>query len=196
MNSIILTKTYGELPLNKAEIFRYAGAKELDGSLSALLEDCLKEAEGLIDYRVCYRELTVTVKGGVCDFGIFKTESQKLAKNLSGCQKAVLFAATLGVGIDRLITKYSTLSPAKALIFQAIGAERIEALCDTFCQDLILEGGLTLKPRFSPGYGDLSLDTQKEIFKLLDCSRKIGLTLNGSLLMSPTKSVTAFVGVI
>ena len=29
---------------------------------------------------------------------------------------------------------------------------------------------------------------------MLDCPRKIGLTLNDSLLMSPTKSVTAIVG--
>jgi len=52
-----------------------------------------------------------------------------------------------------------------------------------------------LKPRFSPGYGDLPLETQREIFDVLDCSRRIGLMLNDSLLMSPTKSVTAFVGV-
>ncbi|MBQ7879735.1 MAG: Vitamin B12 dependent methionine synthase activation subunit, partial [Clostridia bacterium] len=38
------------------------------------------------------------------------------------------------------------------------------------------------------------LQTQKEMFALLDCERKIGLTLTESLLMSPTKSVTAFVG--
>jgi 5-methyltetrahydrofolate--homocysteine methyltransferase len=29
----------------------------------------------------------------------------------------------------------------------------------------------------------------------LDCNRKIGLTLNDSLLMSPSKSVTALIGV-
>ena len=36
---------------------------------------------------------------------------------------------------------------------------------------------------------------QKDIFKVLDCERKIGLTLNESLLMSPSKSVTAIVGI-
>lgn len=52
-----------------------------------------------------------------------------------------------------------------------------------------------LKPRFSAGYGDLPLEVQKDIFRVLDCPRKIGLTLNDSLLMSPTKSVTAIVGI-
>ena len=51
-----------------------------------------------------------------------------------------------------------------------------------------------LEPRFSPGYGDLPLSAQKNIFAVLDPERRIGLTLNSSLLMSPSKSVTAFVG--
>ena len=55
--------------------------------------------------------------------------------------------------------------------------------------------GKFLKPRFSPGYGDLPLEMQRDIFRVLDCSRKIGLTLNESLLMSPSKSVTAIVGI-
>ena len=90
--------------------------------------------------------------------------------------------------------RYTSLSPAKALFFQAIGAERIESLCDTFCAEL-KENGLQLRPRFSPGYGDLPLDLQKDLFRVLDCSRKIGLTLNESLLMSPSKSVTAIIGI-
>ena len=72
---------------------------------------------------------------------------------------------------------------------QALGAERVEALCDAFCAEF--EGA---KMRFSPGYGDLPLDTQRALFALLDCPRKLGLTLNESLLMSPSKSVTAIMG--
>ena len=55
--------------------------------------------------------------------------------------------------------------------------------------------GLHTRARFSPGYGDLKLSSQKDIFRVLDCSRKIGLSLNDSLLMSPSKSVTAIIGV-
>ena len=82
-------------------------------------------------------------------------------------------------------------------MLQAIGAERIEALCDVFCEKIRLDAesaGLFPRPRFSPGYGDFPLELQKDIFRVLDCSRKIGLTLNESLLMSPSKSVTAVIG--
>ena len=79
-------------------------------------------------------------------------------------------------------------------MFQAIGAERIEAVCDCFCDEIKKEFVCSLKPRFSPGYGDLSLETQKQLFSILDCERQLGISLNSSLLMSPSKSVTAFVG--
>ena len=80
-------------------------------------------------------------------------------------------------------------------MFQSIGAERIENLCDLLCCDLSNEMGVKFKNRFSAGYGDLSLSTQKDIFKILDVTKNIGVSLNNSLLMSPTKSVTAFVGI-
>jgi cobalamin-dependent methionine synthase I len=76
---------------------------------------------------------------------------------------------------------------------QAIGAERIEALCDVVCAELKEIYG-SVGDRFSPGYGDFSLTAQRDIFTMLGCEKRIGLTLNDSLLMSPTKSVTAIIG--
>ena len=51
-----------------------------------------------------------------------------------------------------------------------------------------------LVSRYSPGYGDLPLETQTAVFKALDCERTIGVTLTESLLMRPSKSVTAVIG--
>ena len=104
----------------------------------------------------------------------------------------MLFAATIGVGMDRLIARYSALSPSKALALEAIGDERVESLCDYY-NDLVADEYKVNAPRFSAGYGDLDLSLQKDIFKALPCAN-IGLTLNDSLLMSPSKSVTAIIG--
>lgn len=190
-----MLKTYQEPPFCEKEILRYAGCKSYDEELLQLLRACIKEVRGKLSYKVCYRELPVTITEETCDFGCLTMQSQNLAKNLKDCKTAILFAATLGVEIDRLIAKYGRISPSKALLFQAIGAERIEALCDIFCEDMAKEKGVALKPRFSPGYGDLSLESQKDIFQILDCFKRIGVSLNDSLLMSPSKSVTAFVGI-
>ena len=133
--------------------------------------------------------------GIVCCFDSFSVRSEQLAKNLQGCSKVLLLAATAGVGIDRLIGKYGRIAPSKALMFQAIGTELVEAICDAFSKEYEETYHCVLRPRFSPGYGDLALETQKDIFAVLEPARKIGLTLNDSLLMSPSKSVTAFAGI-
>lgn len=181
----IYVKTYAEPAINRREALRYAGCALPTEEVSALLEECIAEAKEQLSYKVCYG---IFPKNG-------EITSKALEKNLSGCSKVILFAATVGLPFDRLIMKYGKLSPAKGLIMQAFGAERIEALCDEFCEDIAKELGAQLKPRFSPGYGDLPLSFQREIFKVLDCPRKIGLSLNESLLMSPSKSVTAIVGI-
>lgn len=194
MNSVILSKTYTEPPFCEKEILRYAGCKEDSEEISSTLKECINEVKDKLTYKVCYRELPIKTDGNICDFGVFSVQSKDLSFNIKECERVILFAATVGVEIDRLIGKYGRLSPVKALMLQAIGAERIEALCDAFCADIEEEYDMGSKPRFSPGYGDLPLSAQKDIFAVLDPQRRIGLTLNSSLLMSPSKSVTAFVG--
>ena len=194
MNSVILSKSYTELPFCEKEILRYAGCKKADNEISALVKSCIDEINDKLTYKVCYRQFDVKIGDDFCDFGAFTLRSKNLALNLNGCKSAILFAATIGVGIDRLIAKYGRISPSKALMFQAIGSERIEALCDAFCADISKEYNVGTKPRFSPGYGDLPLSAQKDMFAVLSPEKQIGLTLTDSLLMSPSKSVTAIVG--
>ena len=186
---MVLTKEYTGMPVDRREILRYALCRQADEAMETLLDECLEEALPVLSYRVCWTEVSVAVEGRRVRLGDMELTSRTLAKHLAGCEKAVVFAATVGVGIARLIAKYGHISPAKGLLLQAIGTERIEALCDAFCAEL--EGG---KARFSPGYGDLKLMAQQDIFALLDCPKRIGLTLNDSLIMSPSKSVTAIVG--
>ena len=165
--------------VNRTEALRYAGVREASVEIEALLDSCIAETENSFSYKVCYAEV----------------EKDSLPKDLSSlsflenCKKTIIFAATVGLEIDRLIKKYSVISPSRALMLQALGAERIEALCDAFCQ-----GFPNAAQRYSPGYGNFTLENQSYIFSLLNPSRHIGLTLNTSLLMSPSKSVTAIFG--
>ncbi|TCS79138.1 cobalamin-dependent methionine synthase-like protein [Muricomes intestini] len=123
--------------------------------------------------------------------------SKNLRKNLKGCNKIVLFGATLGIGVDRLIRRASLTDMAKAVVLQACAAAMLEEYCDE-CQDNIgrelKPQGLYLRPRFSPGYGDFDIQYQAVLMQMLDCAKKIGLTMTDSFMMSPTKSVTAVIG--
>ena len=186
-------------PINEREVLRYMGARDATDEVSSLLAECIEESKSAITPRACFRAFDLRRDGTVLDLSFAKTDSTSLSKALCGCDRVILFAATVGLGIDRLINRYSRLSPARAVCFGAIGAERIEALCDVLCQQLAKEygeQGRELRPRFSPGYGDLPLSLQRDIFDALGCPKRIGLSLNESLLMTPTKSVTAIVGVV
>ncbi|MCR4955218.1 MAG: Vitamin B12 dependent methionine synthase activation subunit [Lachnospiraceae bacterium] len=197
---MIYTKVFTLPPFNEAEIRRYAGIgrETLDAqSVEDCLSQCMNETKDIFQGTVCYVTVPIRVCGDEVDLQFAKVKSKALAKNLSGCEKAVVFAATAGIQIDRLIVKYQKKSISKALFMQAIGAERVESLCDVFCDWLKEEGEKQknyLRPRFSPGYGDLPLEFQKDMVKVLDCTKKIGVSLNESLLMTPSKSVTAIVG--
>ena len=198
MENTVFVRTYTAPEYDKKEILRFAGMKGASDEVNALIDECIAELGEKLVFKVCFCNVNVCVCDNVLDLGFAKVPSKDLAKNLENCNSAVLFAATVGIEIDRLIARYATLSPVKSLIFQAIGAERVESLCDMFNVQIVSEAeqtGKKCRPRFSPGYGDLPLGIQKEIFRVLDCPRKIGLSLNESMLMSPSKSVTAFIGI-
>jgi hypothetical protein len=178
--------------LPEREILRYA--KCGGDTLPAEAKSCLNSLPPTVCGRVCWAVFDVAETDAGLDLGFTVTDSKQLKKNLSGCKKIVLFAATAGVEFDRQVLKYERVSPAKALWYQSIGAAYVESVCDTFCKELTEKYGGT-RPRFSPGYGDLPLAMQKDIFTALQCEKQIGVTLNDDLFMTPTKSVTAIVGI-
>ena len=183
---IVNIENFKEPPFCEKEILRYSGCKKENDEVLSLMHSAISEVRSLLCYRVCWCESSAKIQDNTCDFDFFSTKSSSLAKSIKGADRVILFGATIGVELDRLIAKYSSISPARALMMQAIGTERIEALCDAFCQ----KHGCNR--RFSPGYGDLPLDLQKDLFKILSCEKHIGLYLTESLMMSPSKSVTAF----
>ncbi len=193
MRVAVFVREFDTPRLDTREILRYLGCREESEKTEALIDECLAMSLPTLCYKVCSCELALRLDGKCVTLGSARVESQALAARLAGCERAVVFAATVGFELDRLISKYSRLSPARAVCLQAIGAERVEALCDAFC--LSLGEKYSLRPRFSPGYGDLSLELQRHICELLFASKHIGVGVNESLLLSPSKSVTAIVGI-
>lgn len=194
---MVQVRRYGQPPVDMAEVLRYAACRQATEEVEALAKAAVEEAKDAIRMQVCWLETPLQVEGERIDLGFLQAHTPTLANHLRGCEKAVVFGATVGLELDRRIARCGRLSPAKGLMLQAFGAERVEALCDAFCADLAAEyalQGLHTRTRFSPGYGDLPLEHQKEIFAALQCGKHIGLYLNDSCLMSPVKSVTAIVG--
>ena len=196
--SAIFVKEYPAPEVNRREILRYMQAKSDDSALDALIDRALALSLDKLSYKVCFAEFPVIECDGTLDLGFAKTDSRDLKKCLDGCDSVILFAATVSIELDRLILRHSRLEPSMALCLQAIGSERVEALCDAFCDDMADQysaQGKHLRPRFSAGYGDLPLELQREIIATLNTPKNIGVSLNESLLMSPSKSVTAIIGI-
>ena len=88
---------------------------------------------------------------------------------------------------------------AEASFLNAIGAAAVEDVCDRLNDELrqfAASEGKSVRPRYSPGYGDYDLENQRGIFSLLEPAKHIGLTLKDNLIMVPEKSVTAVVGIV
>ena len=192
----VLIRTYDAPPWDRRETLRYAGVREDTDAFDAELAECAERLFGELTYGVCYRELPVE-RDGACPALCPEGTPPALAARLFGCESVILLAATVGLAPDRHMARLSAY-PAKALWIQAAATERVEALCDLFEAELGEEKrreGKSLLRRFSPGYGGLPLTLQKNLLAVLDGGRAIGLTLGENLLMSPTKSVTAMIGV-
>lgn len=144
----------------------------------------------------CLTKCNTGVRSHCLTFADVTIPSIDLSRNLENCNKVTLLAATIGPLVDALIRRAQATDPVKASIFQATGAMYIEKVVDYINGQIKKDAALSnmnCKPRYSPGYGDVPLTIQKDFFRLLPCT-KIGLTLMDTLIMSPEKSVTAFVG--
>lgn len=184
-----------------SEVLRYLGYKKaatVTEEISRIIEKSMDEMLQFISPQAVFDifDLVENTNDRI-HFADVEIISNNLGTNLKECKKVALLAATIGPRVDLEIKRQQHIEPVKAAVMQSVGAMYIEKLVDFTNLEIkkaASEINANCKPRFSPGYGDLSLDIQKDFFRLLPCS-KIGLSLMDTLIMSPEKSVTAFVGI-
>ena len=186
----------GVIPFDEKEILHYAMLPSFAPPPEELpLKESLEAAKGAAQCRAVWCRFPLKRNGDELDLGFAKTTSKGLRRHLEGCEEIILFACTAGAEMDRRITRAKLGSPAKGLLMHAIGAQQVEGGCDRLCERLkerFPEKQLT--DRFSPGYGDLPLEMQRDVMEALDCAGILGITLTDSLLMIPGKSVTGIIG--
>lgn len=188
------------LNINRKEIYRYLGVRrgDPDERTREIVEECIDELMQVITPRMVYRIFPLSFpEDGSIDFTCFQVRSRSLLKNLKGCDKILIFAATIGERVDLLLRRYNKLEVSRGVIMQAASAATIEAYCNEINRDFkekAAQKGYFLRPRFSPGYGDFPIECQRLISDVLKMEKNCGITLTDSLLMMPSKSVTAVIG--
>ena len=159
-------------------------------AFESIISVCLKK----IQPACCYVNVPLSVENDFISLGFVTIKSTDLAKNLSDCKEAFVFASTLGHTIDRHLLSLSQLSPADFFVADAVCSAIAEKVCDVAQAKLL--SGRKNKPRFSPGYGDFDISLQKDVLSALAAQKLLGITLTDSFLMLPRKSITAVVGVL
>lgn len=190
------------LQIRRREIYRYLGIKDgrPDPQTADLVESVISELFKVIrpsEFHQVYPLRIADDGKHTVDLGCFTTCSRSLEKNLRGCREVIIFAATIGAGVDLLLRRYGLTVASRGVVMQAASAEFIESWCNQVNDTLKEEAGMSglyLRPRFSPGYGDFPLDSQRDIFRALQPEKRVGIVLTDSLLMLPSKSVTAVIG--
>ncbi len=183
--------------ISRREALRYMGWR--DGKPDAAMEAVLSENETSLReamvIRAVYTRCSVIHKANGVSVGGLFLESNALSKNLEGCREAFVFAVTLGLETDRLIRRREHRSVTDAVALDALASAAAEGACELLCRRLSEEAAAPLRPRFSAGYGDLSITCQQSLLNLADARKQIGVYLTDAHLMIPAKSVSAIVGI-
>ena len=186
------------LKIKTKEILRYMQCKEETDSIKSVIE----KITPIVYDELCLKGSFVYLPIQCNEVGIYISDTSlksfSLAKNLKECNAAVVFALSCGINIDRLIKKYSASSTLDAFCINAIATAAIEEYANSFClemAEIFKNEGLYTRPRFSPGYGDLAIESQTTFLNLTDARRLVGITLTENYMMMPSKSVTAIMGI-
>ena len=184
--------------INRAEVLRYLGYKGIgaDETINSLIDECAEVLKAAVP-RYVYRVVDVTqVDEGVRLEGTSVTlKGNSIKEHLKGCNKAALIAVTISDGIDRMLRVMQASDLAKAVISDSMASAAIEQVCDkveAVIKEELPEYNQTF--RFGIGYGDLPLSQQGEFLKILNAPKLIGLNIGKTDMMTPTKSVTAVIG--
>lgn len=188
---------YNEIPESQLQLNINEAAARLKTSreyTNDLIQQCDQRLRRELDckYTAVRVDVSFPMENQI-DIGFGGVQSRSLYKNLYGCKEAFIFAVTIGYGVDRLLKRLSVTSMAEHFITDALASAYAESACDM--ADAEIKGDLICRPRFSPGYGDLPLEIQPKILETVDAGRRLNITLGKTLLMSPSKSITAIMGI-
>lgn len=170
---------------------------ELDERLTALLDECEAELLKAARPRYVWRIFDIErSEGGIslsgCDFLLVGSD---IARHLNGCEKAAITAATLSAEVDRLLKRLQLFDTAKAVAADALASVFAEETSEQARQAVLQEmPGYYATWCYASGYGDFPQYQTVQLLSAVDGSRKIGINVTSSNIMTPQKSIVGVVG--
>lgn len=173
-----------------------AGTEEKIRAALARLEEQMDEAEVLLlkaaEPCFAYR---------ILEEGELDIMGESIRRHLEGCGRLAIMAVTLGEGVDRLIDEtqrnriaLGAVIDSGASVMTELAAQEATGQIRAEIAALYDNEPVFMTGRFSPGYGDAPLEMQIQLLQLLDAEETLGIHLSKGLMMSPSKSITAIIG--
>lgn len=183
--------------ISKSEAARYMGVRgEIDSRTAYLLEKYEPAVRAALRPAYVYREAEISRNNGEIQILGINMTGESIKNHLKGCQRAVIFAATVSAAADTLIRQTSVSDAAGALAVDCLCSSAVEQVCGKVEDEIFSDINAVYRTwRFSPGYGDLPIQLQREFLAALNAQRRIGLTVTESCMLLPAKSVTAVIGI-
>lgn len=195
------------IEIDEREVLRYLQYKDQDieSNLLDKIKQCIKKTKEIINPRFICRKYEIkktkfyNKKNEVYLEGSnLILQSNDVYNLLLECDECILMSVTLGLEVEREIRKLTYTDLTRGIIIDACTTTAIEEVCDIvqakIAQKLLKEDKY-ITSRYSPGYGDLSIEKNLDINNLLNSQKEIGLTVTDSGIMIPRKSVVALIGV-
>lgn len=184
--------------IDKSEALRYMGVKGSKGlELLAEMSEVEKELLTYYSPMYCYKKYSIFP----CDNGIkldgasIKLYGKDIKNHLRCCNELIVLACTISFKVDKYIKLLQLTDMKKALMADSLASALIEQVCDLAELEIKkLYPDSSMTTRYSPGYGDFDISMQKILSNLLNTQKNIGLFVNESYMMIPSKSVIAVIG--
>lgn len=188
--------------IDKNEVLRYMGYKnqEIDEILDKKIDSCIDriKRDAKPRYTMAEYDIENVEEGILVSKSTFILKGNDIKRHLKGCNKVILLAATLGGEVDKVIKLNERICLEDGIILDTCATTLIESFCDNIEKEILAskkKEGKSITFRYSPGYGDLPIECQRDFVGVVEGSRKIGLCSTSNNILIPRKSVTAIIGV-
>ncbi|MGN0665688.1 MAG: methionine synthase [Huintestinicola sp.] len=192
--------------IDRQEALRYmccTDESSIGSTAARYIDECEKRMTDVIAPKCTYRYFSIAEfrddnsgKAVILEGCSLALTGEDIYKHLNGCSGAVILCATIGAAADKLIRIMQVEDMAKAVIADALASSAVESVCNKAEEHIRAEfPDKWLTWRYSPGYGDLPIDMQKQLLAVIDAPKKIGVCTGESHMLTPIKSVTAIMGV-
>ncbi|MDR2676811.1 MAG: hypothetical protein LBC05_02250 [Endomicrobium sp.] len=173
---------------------------KLDSKIVMLIEENLSLAQKIIEPKIAVASDNIKFINNniVCFENGYTMKSRNVAYLLRNCFMAYGVCVTVGSKIESKRDEFLKIREIfKALILDSAGsvaAEETISIANLRIETYEKNNGNMLTKRYSPGYGDWVLESNKDFLNWIG-SEQIGVSLNKFYHMNPEKSVSALIGV-